>query len=194
MSSEKFILFSLNDEKSKKLGEAISNPTCKKILALVAEKELSEEDISKELNIPMNTIEYNLKKLLHSGLIEKSKVFFWSKKGKKISIYKIANKLIVISPKNSSNVYSKLKGIFPVAIASGILTFLIYFYSQFKIYSQDNLFKIINAFNSDNVMNAPTVSESFKQTMNSGAGNWIWFLFGWLSFVVIFLIWNWNKK
>ncbi len=62
--TEKYLLFALDDEKSKKLGEVISNTTCKKIANFLAEKESSENDISKELKIPINTVEYNLKKLI----------------------------------------------------------------------------------------------------------------------------------
>ena len=178
MSSEKYILFSLEDEKSKKLGEAISNPTCKKILALISEKELSEEDISKELKVPINTVEYNLKKLLHSGLIEKSKDFFWSKRGKKIPVYKIANKLIVISPKNS-NLSSKLKNILPVALFSGILTLLISVYSNARVFSQDALLKTANV---------PMIESAGQISTFSTSGNWVWFLAGWFSFMIIFLI------
>ena len=92
-------MISLEDEKSRKLGEAISNPTCKKIISLLAEKELSATEISREIKIPMNTLDYNLKKLISSGIIEKSK-HFWSVKGKKIPTYKVVNKVIVIQPKN----------------------------------------------------------------------------------------------
>ena len=97
---KKFIMMNIDDEISKKVAEAISNPTCKKVLNYIADnKEKSEEDIAKDLAMPINTVEYNLKKLLNSGLIEKSKDFFWSKRGKKINLYKAANRHIVISPK-----------------------------------------------------------------------------------------------
>jgi len=95
-------MISLEDEKSRKLGEAISNPTCKKIISLLAEKELSATEISREIKIPMNTLDYNLKKLISSGIIEKSK-HFWSVKGKKIPTYKVVNKVIVIQPKKTSS-------------------------------------------------------------------------------------------
>jgi len=114
---KKFIMINIDDERSKKVAEVISNPTCKKILNYIAEnKEKSEEDISKELAMPINTVEYNLKKLLESGLIEKSKNFFWSKKGKKINLYKPSNRHIVISPKKKPNI-DLLKTIVPVIIA-----------------------------------------------------------------------------
>lgn len=184
MVSKKYLLFSLDDEKSKKLGQAISNSTCKKILALISEKELSEEDISKELKIPLNTVEYNLKKLLHSGLIEKSNVFFWSRRGKKIPVYRLANKLIVISPKNSGDVSSKIKKILPVAIVSGLLTILVSWF--FKLRTSVSFAKV-----SDEVL-LQSFAESVS-TSTSASPMWFWFLIGWVSFLIIFLIWNWQK-
>jgi len=124
--TEKYLLFSMDDDASKKLGEVISNPTCKKIASLLAEKELTETDIASNLGIPLNTVDYNIKKLLAAGVIEKTKLRFWSVKGKRIETYKIANKLIVISPKKS--IGSKIKGILPGVIISGILAFFISVY------------------------------------------------------------------
>ena len=129
MSEEKYILVSLEDEKAGKLANVLASKTSKRILDLLAEKELSESEIAKELKMPLNTVEYNLKKLLEAGIIEKSK-HYWSVKGKKVETYKVANKLIVISPKRS-NIYSKLKGVAPVALISVILTGFIYWYYRF---------------------------------------------------------------
>lgn len=89
--NEKYILLDLEDEKTKQIADVISNSSCKKILNLLAEKEASETDIAKELGIPINTAEYNIKKLEKAGMIEKSK-HFWSVKGKKIHTYKLAKK------------------------------------------------------------------------------------------------------
>lgn len=111
------IEFNIDDERAGKIAEVIANKTCKKILNLIAEsdKELSVGDISSKLKIPLNTADYNVKKLVHSGLIEKTSNFFWSVKGKKIPIYKIANKKIIISPKTS------FKGILTSLIAGGFI-------------------------------------------------------------------------
>jgi len=115
MATEKRIEFDINDEKSAKIAEVISSKTCKKIIGLLAEKELSENDIAKELDMPINTVEYNLKKLISAGLAEKTQSFFWSVKGKKIPTYKIANKKIIISPKTS------FKGVIASILAGGVV-------------------------------------------------------------------------
>ena len=84
MEQNKYLLISLGDEKAKKLSEVLGNSTCNKILEFLADKsEVSEKDISTALKMPLNTVEYNLKKLLTAELIEKSQKFFWSTKGKK---------------------------------------------------------------------------------------------------------------
>ena len=121
---DKFIMMDMDDKRSKKIAEVIGNPTCKKILDyLTYNSEKSEEDIAKALDMKINTVEYNLKKLLHAGLIEKTKNFFWSKKGKKIPLYKLAKKHIVISPKSAKPSMSALKAIIPIVI--GIAAILI---------------------------------------------------------------------
>ena len=109
------ILIDLDDPRTAKIADAISNKTCKKIIALLAEEELSESDIGKKLSIPLNTVGYNIKKLLSADLIVKSKKYFWSVKGKKILIYKVAKKRIIISPS------SGIRGVLPVAFISGLI-------------------------------------------------------------------------
>ena len=111
------MLFDLNDEKSGLVAEILGNKTCKKMLSVLADKELSENDMARELKMPINTLEYNLKKLLKAGLVEEAKGFFWSVKGKKIKTYKLANKKIVISTKSSF----KSLALISSALVGGIL-------------------------------------------------------------------------
>ena len=114
---KKYLMFDMNDPASARVAEILGNNTCKKILSLLAEKdgELSVGDISRELKLAINTVDYNIKKLVGAGLIDKSSSFFWSVKGKKIPTYKIANKQILISTKTS------FKGILGSALFCGLL-------------------------------------------------------------------------
>lgn len=89
----------LNDPRAAKIADVLSNKTCKKIISALSEEELTETDLAKKLKIPLNTVDYNVKKLVSAGLIE-STSHFWSVKGKKIPSYKLANKKIIISPKS----------------------------------------------------------------------------------------------
>ena len=134
--AEKYIELNLNDERAGKVAEILSNNTAKKILGLLAEEELSQGDIAKKLGLAFNTVDYNIKKLLEAGLIEKSKTFFWSVKGKKIPTYKLANKKIIISTKNSFK--SLLGSAFIGAILLGVIKFGINYLSQNQILSRSD--------------------------------------------------------
>jgi DNA-binding transcriptional ArsR family regulator len=86
----------------KQLSEVLSNKSCKKILDLLAENEWTETEIARELKMPLNSVDYNIKKLVQSGLIETSK-HWWSIRGKKMHAYKVSDKKIIISPKKIWN-------------------------------------------------------------------------------------------
>jgi predicted transcriptional regulator len=185
--NKKYILISMEDKKIKKLAEVLGNKTCKKIINLLAEKESSEKDIADSLNIPINTVEYNLKKLIQAEFIEKAKNFFWSKKGKKIDIYKLSNKSIIISQK-SSQVSSKLKSILPVAIFSGLCAVLLKYVFLLN--------QPLTRLGKDVLLSEET------KTVSLEAGNtffiqpspiWVWFLAGALLAILIFAILNWRK-
>lgn len=94
------ILVSLGDENLKGLGEVLGSKSCVKILELLAIKDLAVSDIARELKMKINTTDYNVKKLVKVGLIEKSG-HWWSVKGKKMPVYQVTNKKIVISPRSS---------------------------------------------------------------------------------------------
>jgi uncharacterized secreted protein with C-terminal beta-propeller domain len=142
MTDNKFILMGLDDERAGNIAEVLKNPTCKKILNFLGDiKEASEKDISDSLKTPINTVEYNLKKLIKSGLVKKTKNFFWSVKGKKIPMYKLAKKHIIISP-NKKPSMNYLKNILPViliAILVIALTGLFLFPEQGTISEQDKI-------------------------------------------------------
>jgi len=97
---EKHISVSLGDDKIKEISEAIGSKTCNKILDALADEQLTVSDLSKKLKMPLNTVDYNIKKLVKARLIEKAS-HWWSVKGKKMPTYKVSNKKIIISPKKS---------------------------------------------------------------------------------------------
>lgn len=125
MADDKFILLGLDDSRAGKIAEVLKNKTCKKMLDFLAEtKEASEKDISKALNIPINTIEYNLKKLIKASLVKKAKNFFWSVKGRKIPMYSLAKKHIIISPNKKPSV-TALKSILPITTIIAAIALLV---------------------------------------------------------------------
>jgi DNA-binding transcriptional ArsR family regulator len=187
--------FDLGDPRSKKLAEVLGSEICKKIIKFLSEKiEASEKDIADALNSPLNTIEYNLKKLIESGIVEKSKNFFWSKKGRKIINYKLSNKSILIKP-SFKKIPSKIKSITPVVIISGILALIL---RQITIAKQKTLSTfseaetIIASFDTaERTAQIMTENGNFFFTQPSPA--WIWFLGGMLVAIFIFSILNWRK-
>jgi DNA-binding transcriptional ArsR family regulator len=188
---EKYVMISLEDEKSRKLGEAISNPNCKKIINLLAEQELTASEISKKLKIPLNALDYNIKKLIATGIIEKSK-HFWSVKGKKIPTYRVVNKVIVIQPKksSSSNVYSKLKGISLMLCISAVLTaFVAWITRSTSSYSSVMVEDLKAGSAAPEVVQAASSSSLFL----SQFAPWVWFALGALIVMIILIIANWKK-
>jgi DNA-binding transcriptional ArsR family regulator len=194
----KFIMINLEDKESKKIAEVLSNKTCKKIINYLSEiKETSEKELSDILEIPLNTVEYNLKKLLKIGLVEKTNNFFWSTKGKKIQMYKMAKKHIIIFTK-SEKISSKIKSILPAVLISGIFAVLIRNYYLTKSYLSEK--SIIFQDSGANFATEPVIRES--QNIAIDNSNifftqpdliWIWFLSGALIAIFIFTILNWKK-
>lgn len=174
-------MFSLEGEESKKIGEILGNENCKKILNLLAEKELSESDLARELGIKTNTLEYNLKKLISLKLVEKVN-HFWSIRGKKIPIYRAANKHIMISPK------IKTKGFLITGLLAIIAAFLI------KLFSYKPL--VLRASEKadmlETVANAPSTASS---VVSSSPNIWAWFLVGaCFALLVLYLFWRFREK
>ena len=188
----KYLLLDLNDEKAKHLADVLSNETCKKILNLLAENELSANKLSLALNLPLNTITYNIKKLLSSGLIEKSR-HFWSVKGRKIETYKLANKNIVISPKRT--IANKLKSIMPLVLISGILTYIVYFFNKAEIVFQKTSERAEMLANKTAPAAASLVEESTRQAVlqASQQNPALWFGLASLIVIIAFLIWFWRR-
>lgn len=116
MTKEKFVLVSLKEDKAKELAQVISNESCRKILDYLAEKQdATETDLAEKLNIPISTVHYNMKHLLAGGLIT-AEEYHYSKKGKEVNHYKLANKYIIIAPKTTHGIKEKLKSILPVGL------------------------------------------------------------------------------
>ena len=183
MEQNKYLLISLGDEKAKKLSEVLGNSTCNKILEFLADKsEVSEKDISTALKMPLNTVEYNLKKLLTAELIEKSQKFFWSTKGKKIDLYKLSNKSIIISQKGS-DFFSKFKFVLPLAVISGFVTYLIR--TSHEVVPQLASYNVVQ----DSAKMMASAPEFVQQTTTATIGSPLyWTIGGFILPLAIFLI------
>ena len=204
MTDENFMLVSLKDSKLKKIAEVLSSETSKKIISyLTTVKEANAKEISDKLGLAMNTVDYNLKKLLESQIIQKRKNFFWSSKGKKIIMYELSNKSIIIAPKDTTEIFSKLKSLLPVFLLTGSLTFAVYVYEKIT----NSLANIQTLSSSEmtkgSFAGAPQIATDTARdvTINSIENFvgfpinplWIWFLAGSLTAILIFTILNWRK-
>jgi len=186
--AEKYIIFSLEDEKARALGEAISNPACKKIVNFLADKEASASDISKELGMPLNNVDYSIKKLIGAGIVEKSKKFLWSVKGKRIENYRVVNKVIVISPRKTE-VYSKLKELVPAVFVSAIFTGVLGWYFRALAVVQKSADVAAESLMAASAQ-APLVS---SYSPSYPLSPWIWFAFGWVVMLFILFMWSWKR-
>lgn len=119
MAKQSFLLVSLQEDKAKKLAQVVSNESCRKILDYLADRESTETELAKNLQLPISTVHYNLKQLVDAGLVS-AEEFHYSKKGKEVNHYRLANKYIIIAPKSIFGLKEKLKSLLPVLlIASG---------------------------------------------------------------------------
>ncbi|HOU78989.1 MAG TPA: helix-turn-helix domain-containing protein [Candidatus Pacearchaeota archaeon] len=211
MDENHFMLISLEDSKSKAISEVLGSKTCKKIIAYLSErKEASQKDLSDALNIPMNTLDYNIKKLVESGFVQKKKEFFWSKKGKKIIMYELSNKSIIISPKKSTS--QKFKSIIPAFILTAAGTFAVWAYEKIKYttnYTQEIIQQPVMDCverNSHELLSPESLSKGVDVVCSTVASSdytsltasaspliWPWFLAGALLVILIFSIVNWKK-
>ena len=184
--SEKYILVSLEDERSKKIAESISNKTARKVLDYLSTKEeAGTEEISKKLNLPISTIDYNLKNLKKAGLVE-TKHFEWSQKGKRIVLYSVAKKLIVIAPK-LSNLKKELKNIIPlVGIAAEISIIIQYFSSITRQPMLQAAKSEAGVVSEDLALNAAQFVPTAVQQTSPSYG--LWFFFGALFIIVVYFL------
>jgi len=192
------VMIDLNDPRTGKIAEVLANKTCKKILAVLSEKELSESELSDKLGLPANTINYNIKNLIEAGLIVSSKQF-WSVKGRRMVIYRVSDKSIVISPKNMA------KGIIPAIVVSvlgalGIKMFLksSQELSSQDIVSQDVIYGMESVASKVSSESLSYGSEAFNSgiyyTINNAPNSWAWFFLGGLVVTLVILFYNWRNS
>ncbi len=213
-------MIDLNDPRTEKIADVISNESAKKILGALAEREMSESELSKELGIKMNTIGYNVKKLEDAGLIEKVKGFLWSVKGKRIHRYKVSDKRIIISPRTMS------RGVLPAVIVSGIIALGIKIFVGVERagdvgeevvgeagkaaageIGRAGVEEVGSVVGGVSTSSAPQIASGALETGASSIGvtsihsailnapnSWAWFFIGALTALLVLVLWNWRKN
>ncbi|MFA4960520.1 MAG: helix-turn-helix domain-containing protein [Candidatus Pacearchaeota archaeon] len=183
--NEKSVLISLGDSRLKQISEVMGNKTCNKILEFLGDRDGTVSDISNELKIPINTADYNVKKLIQTGLIEKSS-YFWSTKGKKMPIYRISNKKIIISPKKSRNVVSMIlalgfTGIIAIILKKVTLTTELLYQNIPVTLRESGTLTLKAADATSEAVSVPSIFTSIA--------SWEWFLIGaWFAIALFFVL------
>jgi predicted transcriptional regulator len=196
MTKKKLLLISLQEDEAKNIAQVISNQSCRKILDYLAEKEATETEIANMLNIPISTAHYNLQQLIKSGLVNVEH-FHYSKKGKEINHYKLANQYIIIAPKKTYGIKEKLKSILPVGIVTLIGAGLIQSYYQFLspiMQSSDKIVRTATRQMSDEAV-MESVADSMLYSMPESSiatqtfPNYaLWFLIGGFTVIITYII------
>ncbi|MBI5148328.1 helix-turn-helix domain-containing protein [Candidatus Pacearchaeota archaeon] len=191
--AEKFIMLELEDQRTKEIADVISNATSKKILNFLSEKEeASEGDIANALSLPINSVEYNLKKLENCSLIEVKNVL-WSVKGRKVKMYKLSKKMIVIGTKGVK-LTNKFKGLAATLLISAIATLGVrYYYSMSRTayLAADSGAKVLSTAES---LGASQVSNASVLTGALAGNVAFWFLAGSIFALIIYFIINWRTR
>ena len=200
---EKFLLVSLNEDKAKKLAQIISNDTCRKIIDLLTEGEATETELAKKLKIAISTIHYNISHLIKAELVIVDE-FHYSKKGKEINHYKLANKYIIIAPKQTTGIKEALRKILPVGLITIVGAALIELFNIFRLGSGATMSESAKVM--DTLAVNPMVNLAAQETAAAGtkaivdtATNvattpaiWqhlsVWFLIGGLAVIILYLL------
>jgi DNA-binding transcriptional ArsR family regulator len=187
VKNNKFLLLSLNQKESKSLAQTLSNDTSRKILDYLTEKqEASASELSKNLNIPLPTIDYNLKQLVKAKLVE-SKEFLWSKKGREIDLYRLAKKLVIIAPKSTS--LKEIKNLLPIGIIAVAAAFFIKFINRSMMVGSEVL-----THGTPASLVGPPKDFEVIHTVPVLSQNWLWFLYGALFVIILIIIFALIKK
>lgn len=214
MAKSKLLLVDLNDKKTKGLAETITSDTSRKILNYLADKDFATEaQIAKDTKIAASTVHYHMKKLMEASLVTVEE-YHYSKKGREVNHYKLANKYIIIAPKKVSGLKQKLKAVLPVVgIMAGISVVV---GIAHKIYSSASMVMAETSASADMVMEEAMVESTrsmaeqevafmASDTVANSGSSWlntflqsygfiIYFLVGGLVALGLYLLYNWWKE
>src|SRR3989338_8064396 len=190
MSKNNFLLVNLNETKTRKLAETITSDTSRKILNYLADNNDSEQNIAKSLNIPISTVHYHLQKLQEAGLVIVEE-FHYSTKGREVNHYQLANKYIIIAPKNVSGLKEKLRGILPVGLIILGISTIIKFTTEVAASSKSmgaevTLRDMKSAVESLDAQ----IPVSLPAEITTSPDIALWFLFGGVSVIVLYIVYQ----
>ena len=195
MKKKNFLMLSMEDSKIKKISNVISNDSCRKILDYLAGKEATESELASKLKIPISTVHYNLQQLMETDLISADE-FHYSQKGKEVNHFKLANKYIIIAPKNTYGIKEKLKSILPVVLIVSGAALVIQLASNY--FSKETVTAANEAANSmgARIASAPAMQKAAIETAQSAQATIhplftniaLWFLAGAVFALLVYFI------
>jgi len=198
-TNKNFLLISLEEKETKKIAEAINNSTGRRILDALAIKEYTETELSKELDIPISTVHYNLKQLMEANLVIVDE-FHYSPKGKEVNHYKLANKYIIIAPKSDNNRFrDALNKILPLTIITAVTGGLLTAWNLFGNASSSKVASVQEAVPRAMMTTSTSAAASSPQaiaiTRPFLQSEFVaWFFVGALSIIVIYFVYELVRK
>jgi len=196
--NKNFLLVSLEENKAKKIAEVINNDTARKIIDHLAKKDATESELSTELKIPISTVHYNLKQLQDAGLVIVEE-FHYSKKGKEVNHYMLANKYIIIAPKSENPKFLEaLKNIMPIVVITAVVAIIMQLYNllatnRFAESTSGLMMAKQAADTGARILTAaPAAQEVTRPVLQSTPA--AYFLIGAVAVIIIYFIYEWTKK
>jgi DNA-binding transcriptional ArsR family regulator len=193
MADKSFVLLSLKDEKAKELSRVLGNATCRKILDYIATKgDATETQISRDLKIPISTVNYNMKLLAENGIVSANE-YHYSEKGKEVTHYKMIDRYIVIAPgeEPDSGVLKKLKGILPAAALLAVGTFLL---GLIELALRKGAVPSSGAVLKSMPAESAGLAASAAAPAAAATPITLWFFLGGVFVLVCFLFWSFVRK
>ena len=193
MPKEKFLLVSLEEPQAKQLAEVISNETSRKIISHLSEHEdTTETQLAKALKMPLSTIHYNLQKLKEARLVTVEE-FHYSKKGREVDHYKLANKYVIITPKPVKGIKTHLRNILPVALVilgiSAVIQFVqTLFVGRVAVFEGTREAMVAEAEEEVAMIAAAKATPILAEQVPTMPNIALWFLIGGLAALAIFVL------
>ena len=197
-------MVSLEEDQATQLAEVLSNSTSRKIINYLAEQEdATETQVAEVLQLPLSTVHYNLQKLKEAQLVAVEE-FHYSKKGREVDHYKLANKYVIITPKPVKGIKTLLRTMLPAGLGVIVTSGLIYAvqkamsapFGEYSYVMQAASFKAAEAGLA--LESAPqATADATPQLMVSVASMHpaLWFLIGGTVALLLFLIINlWRSR
>jgi DNA-binding transcriptional ArsR family regulator len=200
MPEENFLLVSLKDSEAKRLAQVISNDTSRKIIDFLASrKDATESDIAKHMNLPLSTVHYNLHALLQAKLVQADE-FHYSEKGKEVNHYSLANKYVIIAPKDApESLKMKLRRILPAAFITVAAAALLQTYDLWVNRARDAAAVLPRAAPMMIKATAEAADQAAGAALTAAATPWwqttpFWFLYGAVFTLMVVVAVDWMRK